>query len=1007
MIVVERIVNDLSALWRIGKTLCLCIQAMMSLMVSAGCIAVPVGHGEVSTRVSNRETVIIDKELMSKKMNAQLQSNGVAPKSFDVVVLGQYKANVYEEITESSSAPKKILVVGLWPYSGTGFWGNRHPSRRSTLSFAGLNPTRHSLGHFGDHVVDMGTAGFLTGGWLILPFGSAIGTPIFMFRETFFDTYEKKFRDGYDWGVYSFFYPIGWAKASSGRRDLGSETFRDNERTETVETGIPDITVSLRDPATGFQITRRTDSEGKCRFDPGSLPFLMDKDVSFILSAEGADQPIRPVRVQIPADIRGARLADNILNDLDGFEHSQIFMPDRVIDFSTGELEGAPWAQTVVTLLDQPEGRSDIVPLQVEVNNQGRGAIHRLVAHTSSATSDLDGHLMVFGKIESGQTATRTVELPVSRLTGLDPWDLDVQFHELNDYTPREVALRIEPHALRRPRLAAGYEVVDDPEKSDMVSGNADGVIQRGEAIDLVVRVKNTGRETARDASLSISLPESPCLTLFTDQELRLGDIEPGELKTERFNISIRPNSELSALDVQLRLAETSFGFEADKEINLPFDARVAPVPYGIDEEFYARRDGTELYAGASQDADKIGSVSRGMLLRGEARLRDEWVRVRLPEEAVEAAGMNTAWVRLQQLSTDRPAEAATGSVSIQRFGTAPSVMFATPSTGHSTRRDAVRVTATVSDGSALAEVIVRAGAEGNLKPIQTLTPGESEFVFDSEVPLVPGANVIEITGVNADGQPTTRSIEVMREAGLDTESFVLSVGVEDYHFMGKVPGCHADARDMAQALQALNNIDPANVLTVLTDSEDMRRNPTGGVLRNRIRQLADEVGSGGVAFFYFSGHGVMHDNDLMLIPQDGDETNGVMLDWVMAELDRSEARQRVVVLDTCRSAAEKGITGIAPDFSASRNTAVFFSASEGEMSYPGVDGEQSIYTGFFLEALADLSEQGETDITAQGLQGLIESKMRRWRTETGKRQTPVLIAPPGEPLPLIPTARR
>jgi hypothetical protein len=145
------------------------------------------------------------------------------------------------------------------------------------------------------------------------------------------------------------------------------------------------------------------------------------------------------------------------------------------------------------------------VNLTLSVTNKGKGPLFRFQGRIKSDDPSLDGHLFYLGKIEGGQTATDvvTVRIPADRPEGSIP--VRVEFEEYNGFVPDQLKAMLTFKGLPRPRFAYTLQIIDDGSGSSV--GNGDGRIQKGEAVDLQVTVKNVGTVPAQNTSIEVSLP--------------------------------------------------------------------------------------------------------------------------------------------------------------------------------------------------------------------------------------------------------------------------------------------------------------------------------------------------------------------------------------------------------------------------------------------------------------------------------------------------------------------
>lgn len=191
----------------------------------------------------------------------------------------------------------------------------------------------------------------------------------------------------------------------------------------------------------------------------------------------------------------------------------------------------------------------------------------------------------MFGKVDAGGSVSRVLRLPLAELPADEEHVVEVRFREANGNRPPAAPVRIHGGSLLRPELVFTQHIVDDEKGSDRATGNADGVIQRGEAVDIVFTVKNNGRALARAVALETSLPEDESIELYGASQIALGDLAPGATARALVNVQIRPSSGLDRLPVKVRLSEESFALIVDRTVELPFDTRPAPPLLAIETD--------------------------------------------------------------------------------------------------------------------------------------------------------------------------------------------------------------------------------------------------------------------------------------------------------------------------------------------------------------------------------------------------------------------------------------
>ena len=122
------------------------------------------------------------------------------------------------------------------------------------------------------------------------------------------------------------------------------------------------------------------------------------------------------------------------------------------------------------------------------------------------------------------------------------------------------------------------------------------------------------------------------------------------------------------------------------------------------------------------------------------------------------------------------------------------------------------------------------------------------------------------------------------------------------------------------------------------------------------------EAGGDTVGLFYFAGHGVEDRGQNYLIPLGAEieseldfHTDAVLMDWVLARMEKAGNRLNVVILDACRNNPLEGRSlggsqGLAA-MDAPSGSWIAYSASPNEVAVDG-EGENSPYTAALAEAL-------------------------------------------------------
>jgi uncharacterized caspase-like protein len=148
------------------------------------------------------------------------------------------------------------------------------------------------------------------------------------------------------------------------------------------------------------------------------------------------------------------------------------------------------------------------------------------------------------------------------------------------------------------------------------------------------------------------------------------------------------------------------------------------------------------------------------------------------------------------------------------------------------------------------------------------------------------------------------------------TNKKALVVGINYYEHSGPLFGCVIDALAVQSVLDR-NSDGTKNFATRLMAASS----PTTAVTRRQLREAIQELFSGesDIALFYFAGHGYIESTGGYLIASDAQTGDGgVALSDVISFANSSQAKNRIIILDSCHSGVA-GSSAISPVTAARR----------------------------------------------------------------------------------------
>ncbi|MGK5678449.1 caspase, EACC1-associated type [Actinoplanes sp. URMC 104] len=217
-----------------------------------------------------------------------------------------------------------------------------------------------------------------------------------------------------------------------------------------------------------------------------------------------------------------------------------------------------------------------------------------------------------------------------------------------------------------------------------------------------------------------------------------------------------------------------------------------------------------------------------------------------------------------------------------------------------------------------------------------------------------------------------------------------LLLGTATYHsdpLLHPLPGVHADVRELKAVLDSDGDFDTAEAHLDLS-SAGMRR---------VVEEFFGARRTGDLAFFYYSGHGVLRDDDrqsLFLAANDTDtsaphatafDVDGILRDM----LGRTKAAQRVVIFDCCFSGAfsarhrfSGGMRQEPRYFRRERGTFILQSSDHQKASKARGPDEPSVFTAVLLDGLRGAAQATADDgwITTSDLARYAMAEMARRR---------------------------
>lgn len=202
-----------------------------------------------------------------------------------------------------------------------------------------------------------------------------------------------------------------------------------------------------------------------------------------------------------------------------------------------------------------------------------------------------------------------------------------------------------------------------------------------------------------------------------------------------------------------------------------------------------------------------------------------------------------------------------------------------------------------------------------------------------------------------------------------------LVVGIDHYEHMGQLFGCVRDAQSVADVLERDGNGDRKFDCKVML----------GAGLNDPVqrRELRDGIEAlfaldADIALFYFAGHGHLEASGGYILASDAERGyEGVALVEVLDFANKSRAKNKIIVLDSCHS----GYVGSAPtmgDLAALAEGVTILTASTQEQ-YASEDEGRGVFTALFVDALSGSAANLTGDISPGSVYAHIDQSLGSW----------------------------
>ena len=651
------------------------------------------------------------------------------------------------------------------------------------------------------------------------------------------------------------------------------------------------------------------------------------------------------------------------------------------------------------------------VTLTLSVTNKGKGPLYRFQARIKSDDPSLDGHLFYLGKIDGGQTADDvvTVRIPADRSDGSIP--VRVEFEEYNGFVPDQLKALLAFKGLPRPRFAYTLQIIDDG--SGISVGNGDGRIQKGEAVDLLVTVKNVGAVPAQHTSVEITFP--PNLSLKLNKTLlEFGTLKPDETKHASANLFVGRDIRDEHLPLRLFIKERGSNTTLDETVKIAIDHRVAPQIIATNKLVAIGPASIKIHSGAGAETLVIASgvKDQGLAVTGEL---GDWYRVQLSPKEIGWVAKADVKETQEPIKGEMPVPSISGTPVVKLYQNAPPVIaLATPSDGMEIGMERINLAGAAASEKGVARVEIR--LNGQLVTQRehrgvAVKPGvpdiSTNLEFSERLALLEGKNQIVVTAIDRDNLSASRTLHVTRLVDRG-KIWAVVIGISQYRAVQPLRYADKDALAFYEYLWQYIGI-PKEQTTLLLNEQATLMN----LKRTLGTDLRRKAGEKDTVIVYYAGHGAPEadasagDDDGLekyIVPYDADPrdlyTTGLPMREIETIFQRLTPERIIFISDSCYSGATAGRTFATASrravvsetflnrLSKGKGRIVLSASKASEVSEEREELGHGVFTYYLLEGLrgkADADKDGI--VTVDEVYGYVSKKVPE---VTGQNQHPV-----------------
>jgi carboxyl-terminal processing protease len=393
--------------------------------------------------------------------------------------------------------------------------------------------------------------------------------------------------------------------------------------------------------------------------------------------------------------------------------------------------------------------------LALTAHNTGNVPIYRLRAYTKSDNNILDRREFVFGQLNPKEKRTWTVPVKIPRYVPSRRDDVTVKWEDDQADSLDELHAESDIAELPRPAFAWSWQLVN--------KDSGDGLLHKGEQVELLLDVKNIGVGKAVDAFAGLKNLAEDKVNVKKGRT-KLGPILPGETKTATFVLEAKKGFEDATVPLRLDIGDKDTYEVEHEKVFLPIGppSQVAPSVAAVRVISEAG-----VLSNANEKANKIASAKKGAVLAAKGKIgsfyRVEWGKGRTGFVAAtlvkEAPGAHPSFAKVAAVQPHEP----------------PTIRVANLDTSHGgieVDTDRFTLSGQAADPNGMRDLQIFVQHENDYRKVffktarkpGDMSTGASALEFSAELPLKPGNSTIFLIAREDDDLQAQRTIVIHRK---------------------------------------------------------------------------------------------------------------------------------------------------------------------------------------------------------------------------------------------------